>query len=426
MIHSQDYDNGYRYNFTFQKFSGNFRFGVGQSVLAWPGTEITVLVLELEQSVVPGRLDLRQLGARHCHLIEYSEALSLAQQLARDNHLTGLQFSNAHSGEIANPPKVDLAISETLGNYALEEGMLETLVDARRYLKPGGRILPCALRQFVATVSDPSLQQDIDLWGAVGFGLNLEAARAVGLNNLYVRRIAPGQLGSAGLCWDDLDFSPDAPAPPSRRQQQIRLTPTPQTVHGLALWWECTLVPGIVLSTAPDAPDTHWDQVYLPLLDPVHVEAGDELRITLISDTRAEVGQELRMHPSTRETATIGGFVAGGSGGVGSTRWGMLHEPGHVVGLEMMTKEAEPRLIRIEGPEINRVHHAYGINGVITEVTMPLIHAEDWVDFLVSFRDLHPAATRFAFQPLAGAFLFDFITLKTLVTLNVNGHPGLR
>jgi SAM-dependent methyltransferase len=235
----------------------------------------------------------RQLGARHCHLIEYSEALSLAQQLARDNQLTGLQFSNAHSGEIANPPKVDLAISETLGNYALEEGMLETLVDARRYLKPGGRILPCALRQFVATVRDPSLQQDIDLWGAVGFGLNLEAARAVGLNNLYVRRIAPGQLGSAGLCWDDLDFSPDAPAPPSRRQQQIRLTPTPQTVHGLALWWECTLVPGIVLSTAPGAPDTHWDQVYLPLLDPVHVEAGDELRITLISDTRAEVGLRL-------------------------------------------------------------------------------------------------------------------------------------
>lgn len=237
----------------------------------------------------------RRLGARHCTLIEYSGALGLARQLARANAIDGLRFIEGHSGEIANPPKVDVVVSETLGNYALEEGLLETLVDARRYLKPGGRLIPGRLRQFVAPISDPRVQAGIDCWGEVGFDLDLDTAREISLNNLYVKTLLPTQLGAEGRCWDDLDFAPERAPPPSRREQSVRWTlSSPMTVYGLGLWWDCELLPGVSLSTAPDAPPTHWEQVYLPLLKPLSMNAGDGLDVTLCSDTRPEVGLRLQ------------------------------------------------------------------------------------------------------------------------------------
>ncbi|HEY1181149.1 MAG TPA: methyltransferase domain-containing protein, partial [Rhodocyclaceae bacterium] len=126
----------------------------------------------LERLIVPGEssvLDIgagtgflsflaRRLGARQCTLMEYTDTLDLAEDLARRNGIDGLRFIKAHSGEYTRKLAVDIVVTETLGNFALEEGFLETAVDARRFLKPGGVILPSALRQFAAPVVSDRLQ----------------------------------------------------------------------------------------------------------------------------------------------------------------------------------------------------------------------------------------------------------------------------
>lgn len=100
---------------------------------------------------------------------------------------------------------------------------------------------------------------------------------------------------------------------------------------------------------------------------------------------RAHSNQELRLHPSTTRTATIGGFIAGGSGGVGSINWGGLRDLGNVIRLRVITMEEEPRALELTGEDLHKVMHAYGTNGVITEIEMPLTAAYDWVDVLVGF-----------------------------------------
>jgi len=50
------------------------------------------------------------------------------------------------------------------------------------------------------------------------------------------------------------------------------------TIHGFAGWFEADLAPGVVLSTAPDKPTTHWHQSYFPIR-PFRVEAGDRVEL---------------------------------------------------------------------------------------------------------------------------------------------------
>jgi FAD/FMN-containing dehydrogenase len=106
---------------------------------------------------------------------------------------------------------------------------------------------------------------------------------------------------------------------------------------------------------------------------------------------KAHSGQELRMFSSTWATATIGGFVAGGSGGVGSCTWGSLRDLGNIIRLRVVTMEETPRVLEFRGEELARVSHAYGTNGIITELEMPLAPSYDWVGLFVAFDDFDAA-----------------------------------
>ena len=92
---------------------------------------------------------------------------------------------------------------------------------------------------------------------------------------------------------------------------------------------------GMVLDLSP------MDQIVsLDARDGV-VRAGAGIILQQLEDETRKHGWELRQHPSTRRTATLGGFVAGGSTGIGAMMHGGLAEDGAVLGLRVVT--AEPR-----------------------------------------------------------------------------------
>lgn len=123
----------------------------------------------------------------------------------------------------------------------------------------------------------------------------------------------------------------------------------------------------------------------------VIVEPGCVIK-DLDEHCKAHSGQEIRMFSSTWATATIGGFIAGGSGGVGSITWGSLRDLGNIIRLRVVTMEEQPRILEFTGEELARVSHAYGTNGIITEVEMPLAPAYDWTDVLLTAKNFTAAA----------------------------------
>jgi protein arginine N-methyltransferase 1 len=227
----------------------------------------------------------RELGAREVWLYEPGPALALAEVVAARNGIEHLNFVPARSLDVPYPPTVDVVVAEVLGNFAYEEGVLETLRDAQRFLSPGGTLIPHSIVQWAAPVTADRFERDFQSWRGVGHGLDWSDAEHVTRNNMYVFEIQPKDLlaDAPPASWDALEFSG---AIDSRRSGRVAWTlAADATIFAFALWWECTLVPGVVLSTSPFGERTHWDQIYLPLLEPLIGRAGDEVSLAISSET---------------------------------------------------------------------------------------------------------------------------------------------
>ncbi|MGB5961677.1 MAG: FAD-binding oxidoreductase [Coleofasciculaceae cyanobacterium] len=120
------------------------------------------------------------------------------------------------------------------------------------------------------------------------------------------------------------------------------------------------------------------------------VEAG--VKLAAFDKKARETGWELRMVPSTYRTATIGGFIAGGSGGIGSITYGQLRDRGNLHAVRVITMEDQPRVIELRGDDVHKINHGYGTNGIITELEIPLGSAYGWAELIITFNNFITAA----------------------------------
>lgn len=222
-----------------------------------------------------------QAGAKRVHAIERSAAIRWARRLARDNGFAdSIVFHQDDSRDVEIGERVDVIVSELIGHIAFEEGMVESLVDARRrFLRQGGSVLPLKVALRAALVSEQQVyRQCIDCWGTI-HGINYSQLRDEAVNACYLTSFRDRDLLSNPTTFFSVDF--DKPV----RKQVLGGTRSFETcrsgkLNGVALWFDAELVPGIGLSSGPWT-ETHWQQCFVPIDEPLNVEANERIAVSL-------------------------------------------------------------------------------------------------------------------------------------------------
>ncbi len=221
-------------------------------------------------------------GARRVYAIEVGPVGRLAERVVAHNGLADrITVLRGLSTDLELPEKVDVIVSETVGNAAFNEGILAYLADARaRFLAPGGRVVPRALSLVVAPVRDVALHERlVGAWRRPVAGCDVSPLLSIAAQQLHLLVLKPDHLAGEPRRAATIDLA-RVEHPFVSGGVELELA-TDGPVVGFALCFEAELADGVFLSNAPPSRAAHWSHGFLPLLEPLPAKRGDLVQLEI-------------------------------------------------------------------------------------------------------------------------------------------------
>ncbi len=233
-----------------------------------------------------------RLGARRVFAIEPDDAIAVAAEIAAANGYAGrIEFLQEVSTRVTLPERADVIISDIGGVLPWFGQHIPSIVDARRrFLAPAGSLIPARDVAWTAVVEAPELYAPlVGPWEDNAFHLDMEAARRLVVNTWMTARITASHLLTAPQRWGALDYQ-TVDDPDVRANVSCTVTRA-GTGHGLATGFERTVADGILLSTAPDAPEAIrppriYGTALFPWPRPVSLSVGDVVTVEIAAALR--------------------------------------------------------------------------------------------------------------------------------------------
>ena len=221
-------------------------------------------------------------GAARVYAVERTSVAVLAQELAAANGVADIvQVIHGDIMDVELPERVDVIVSEWLGGFGIDEGMLVPVIAARdRWLKPGGVMIPRSVTAWAGLAHDRYLAETMEFLRDNPYGLRFDDLIEKTVNEIVYsgtfRHLAAGDLRSeASRLWTtDAALIPLEQAQAPQEAEVLLLVRDHSTANALALWFSADLAPGVSLSIGPGDPPTHWGMTTAPLRSPVDLTPG--------------------------------------------------------------------------------------------------------------------------------------------------------
>ena len=225
-----------------------------------------------------------QTGAGHVDAIDSTDAIEIAREsLTRAGWSGQANFIRGHSFQVGLAEPVDVVICDHVGYFGFDYGLIETMADARRrFLKPGGKLLPGRLRLHLGAISSTRYREKVEGWQAQGMPEEFHWLRRLSVNTKHSVQLKEGELLSEPVDLATIDLQADNPAYFS---WSAELTMTrADMLDGLAGWFDCELAEGVWMTNSPLAERAiQRPQAFLPIDESLAVEAGDVIRVTVMA-----------------------------------------------------------------------------------------------------------------------------------------------
>ena len=239
-------------------------------------------------------------GAARVYAVERTSAAVLAQELAAANGVAEIvQVIHGDVMDIELPERVDVIVSEWLGGFGIDEGMLVPVIVARdRWLKPGGVMIPRLVMAWAALVHDRYLAEMVEFLRDNPYGLRFDDLVEKTVNEIFYsgtfRHLAARDKRSeASRLWTtDAGLIPVQRAQAPHQAETVLPVRDHGTANALALWFSAQLAPGISLSVGPGDPPTHWGMTTAPLRSPVELTPGMSVRAR-VQDRSSPAGRDM-------------------------------------------------------------------------------------------------------------------------------------